>query len=925
MLLTATAGADAWQVFQPFSYDAITLGSNLVVNATMELPGTTTPLLGWQRYSLGYTSSTAEAHSPVQSLMCSAGATGAFYGAYQRVVLSQSVARTLFFSGWSKALAVTGPVNNDYSIYVDLYYTNGQPLYGQTLPFATGSHDWQFLQRLIVPAQPVKDLYCYLLFRNSHTGTVWFDDITIAEVEQAVTTFDGADVQYSRPDPPPFNTTSNYLLSTGDGLELQLAADGGVISALTIDSHDHSAPGSDYASGWLVCDRRATSAWWNIGGSITRTNDLWIQRGAVTALQLSAEVCYETTNNAIRVTAVVSNMAPGDRAISLYFAVPADFLAGSWHATPRTVQPISSAVEYQELGSQQFGARDALSIYPLATVTRETGLTLAIPPDHYRPFRLVYNRALKLFFAAFDLGLSPITEKFPNTASVELWLFRSDPAWGLRAGLEGLYQRFPQHFQRRFTNEGIWVAFADLSPITNIADFHIAYHETSSSTHWKFDDLHGIPSYRYLTEPWSFWMTMPTNIPNYLYDDVVNYLHHIHTNGSAWQRNNAEATLSSGIRDQHGLLQFQPAAAPWCPYGAVFSLYAGPHVHDPLYPLSKFSNVWNAAAKAAYTNVTLGQLDGDYIDSYMARAAAPHYYTNHHRTTSLPLTYRKDDATLMLPLIYGTYELCRAIRADLDTMGKPLIANGVYIWPRIPIGIELFDHAGTELNWFNADGELVQPSDYTLIYLRALSAQRPYGFLMNTDFSKVSREEMETYMRICAVYGIYPSAFSHNASENNYFASPDLYERDRTLFKTYIPLIQDMNARGWHPVTHAVPSTNIVALERFGASAVDTHAYLTVRNLTPSALAVRVTLTPEAWARDLPLLMLTNLFGTDAHVLHTGSGDISFEIALPPYECRVYRVTAIPEPHLYLSLLLALTATVPGRKLKVRMCANCQN
>ncbi|MCX7846451.1 MAG: hypothetical protein N2595_00235 [bacterium] len=909
--------ATSWTVFRPFSFATVTIGSNLVLNPDMETPGSTTPLHAWNRYLLGYTSTTATAHSPIQSLQCYAPTTGLSYGAYQHIVLNQSSPRSLFLSAWSKAQDVTGSPNNDYSVYLDLYYTNGQPLYGQTLPFATGSHDWQYLQRLVVPAQPVKDLYCYLLFRNSHTGTVWFDDITIAEIAESVATFDGIDVLYTRPDPPPFTTTSNFVLNTGDGLLLQLAAHGGVISALTIDNHNHYAPESDYASGWLLCDRRVTSAWWNVGGTVSFHNNAWVQQSLVTDLQLTAEIHYRISNNAIRITALVSNTAPGDRAISLYFALPADFVGGLWHATPRSAQLIGPAAEYQELGSQHFGARDALSVFPLASVTRESGLTLAIPPDAYRPYRLIYNRLLKLFFAAFDLGLSPRTQRFPNSASVELCLFRSDPAWGLRAGLDGLYHRFPLAFQRRFTNEGIWVAFADLSPITNLHDFHIAYHETSSSSHWKFDDLHNIPSYRYLTEPWSFWMSMPTNIPNNSYPDVLNYLLHIHTNGTPTQRAYAEATLSSGIRNKSGLLQFQPAAAPWCPYGAVFSLYASPFINDPTYPRTKFSISWNDDAKAVYTNLALGQLDGDYIDSYMALAATPNYHTNHLRTTSLPLTFRKNDFTLMLPLIYGTYELCRAVRAELDTLGKPLIANGVYVWPRLPIGLELFDHAGTEINLFDSAGEFIQPSDYVLTYMRALSAQRPYGFLLNTDFSKVSHLEMETYMRVCAVYGIYPSAFSHNAAEGNYFLTPELYERDRPLFKTYIPLIKDMNARGWQPITHAVSSTNLVALERFGLSAVGSHAYLSVRNLSPSALVSRVSFHPHAWAGSLPYLTLTNLFGNHAHTLDLASGQISLDLALQPYECRVYRIIAFPEasPCLFLLLLTSFPIRRPITKI----------
>ena len=67
----------------------------------------------------------------------------------------------------------------------------------------------------------------------------------------------------------------------------------------------------------------------------------------------------------------------------------------------------------------------------------------------------------------------PSPPTFPRIATAEVWLYRSDPAWGLRSGLAGFYRCFPAAFARTFTNEGIWVAFADIRSITNISDFGI--------------------------------------------------------------------------------------------------------------------------------------------------------------------------------------------------------------------------------------------------------------------------------------------------------------------------------------------------------------------------------------------------------------------------------------------------------------------
>ena len=39
----------------------------------------------------------------------------------------------------------------DYSLYVDLVYADGTPLWGQTAQFRTGTHDWEAREMIILP------------------------------------------------------------------------------------------------------------------------------------------------------------------------------------------------------------------------------------------------------------------------------------------------------------------------------------------------------------------------------------------------------------------------------------------------------------------------------------------------------------------------------------------------------------------------------------------------------------------------------------------------------------------------------------------------------------------------------------------------------------------------------------------------------
>jgi len=333
-------------------------------------------------------------------------------------------------------------------------------------------------------------------------------------------------------------------------------------------------------------------------------------------------------------------------------------------------------------------------------------------------------------------------------------------------------------------------------------------------------------------------------------------------------------------------------------YGAAFYNNASPYIADPQYPVTKFNNEWNSTVRDVYNHPENGVLDGEYIDSFASSATTPDYSSNHLRTASFPLTYTRDSLSLMTPLIFGTYEMSRAIGADVHALGKPIMANTLYtLWPGLPIGIGLFDFTGTEMNCFDTAGNFVPPSDSSLLYARALSGERPYGYLLNTDFTKVSQSEMESYMRLCAVYGIYPSAFSADAASNNYFEQPRLYERDRPLFKKYVPIIRSLSLAGWEPVSYATVDNVNLAIEAFGTNAVTGMRYLTVRNLASQATTANVKFDVGKWAHpDAEWLRLTNLFDGGSLAINLAAGSNSAPLALQANQCTVYAVQAGPPP-----------------------------
>ncbi len=98
----------------------------------------------------------------------------------QTVTLNQERPCPILVRVASRAENVSGARSRAYSLYVDIYYTDGTPLYGQTYDFETGTTDWQLGEKYLEPAKPIRNVNVYLLLRG-RSGTVWFDDAVVIE------------------------------------------------------------------------------------------------------------------------------------------------------------------------------------------------------------------------------------------------------------------------------------------------------------------------------------------------------------------------------------------------------------------------------------------------------------------------------------------------------------------------------------------------------------------------------------------------------------------------------------------------------------------------------------------------------------------------------------------------------------------------
>ncbi len=154
-------------------------GPNLLRNGGVE-----NGAAGWEKFGEGFAVDTEVAHGGKASLRCSNAERKEISGAIQVLELNQQKPMPLVVSGWSRAKSVSGEPSADYSLYCDIEYTTDTrpgrvDVPGQTIRFQTGTHDWTFGERMIAPTAPIKWVKFYVLFRRSHSGTVWFDDLYV--------------------------------------------------------------------------------------------------------------------------------------------------------------------------------------------------------------------------------------------------------------------------------------------------------------------------------------------------------------------------------------------------------------------------------------------------------------------------------------------------------------------------------------------------------------------------------------------------------------------------------------------------------------------------------------------------------------------------------------------------------------------------
>ncbi|MGQ9912786.1 MAG: hypothetical protein ACUVQQ_00435 [Thermogutta sp.] len=705
----------------------------------------------WRAYGKGFVQSDGGV------FVCDNAAEAAQRGAVQTVELNQTRPTPIVAFVESAAEQVGGGKDAGYSLYLDLIYQDGTPLWGQTFAFSTGSHDWEPGKVLIFPDQPIQRVSLYLLFRG-HTGRALFRNPALHELkaEGSVVRFDG--VVCWLPAGPREGFSVRDVAADSDFVAIDRAALG-----LELDvrrSESATMPAAKYA------DSHGQAVFYDV-----RLKD--------------------TTGR--------------DRAVTLVYSLSDGSLRGNdteptvWCGAPDVAEPTVPDREYLIVSPTQAGTGRGLSRWPVAAIIGGgRGLALGIDMSYPAVYRCGYSTGTGELYAAFDLAL---TKEKPE-ATLRLVSFAFEPEWGFRAAWEEYQRLFPGVFAGRLSRHGLWMPFAKISEVPDWQDFGFVFKEGDNETAW--DDAHGIVTFRY-TEPMTWWMSLPPDVPR-TYGAAVAYAENLAGRGDL----RALAWRSSVFHDAEGRLSVRLLDTPWC-NGAVWSMCSLPQIPGDA---TDFRLKWSQELRERlYGPNRPADLDGEYIDSSEGYVTDELDFRRDHFVGDRPLTF---DSRHLRPAVFRgliVYEYIRAIAQDVHGMGKYMMANATphHLCWLVP----LLDVAGTETDW-NPGGVWRPMGIAELLYRRALCGPKPYCFLQNTEFDKFGAELTEKYMKRSLAFGMFPGFFSADASTGHYFRRPELYERDRPLFRKYIPLCRLLSEAGWQPVTRAKTAGREAHLERFG-------------------------------------------------------------------------------------------------------------
>jgi hypothetical protein len=603
---------------------------------------------------------------------------------------------------------------------------------------------------------------------------------------------------------------------------------------------------------------------------------------AVTAASdgLVLDARLSSVGSAIRVDATLSDTTGADRALELSFALPLDVPGWTWDQGPISSSPIASGVRYEHLDTS-FGAQTH-SVYPFATVRSTTAAVTLATPMVPQMSRSSYNRGNGLRLV-WDLGLSPAAATTPSRASVSFWIYTQDPRWGFRSAAEKYRTLNPAAFVSPVAaGAGAWVIPLTGESVTSVAgfqDFGWSFLEGVGDI--DFGNANGLAVMHYVDAA-GYFRLFPGVTIQPPYETLVAALESDAAQGCDELTDGipcsemAQATINSSPHDPNGRYQVDADSYFW--YRNRLQIYpVSPDADIPAPSMWSIATKYRVDGRLAWAADEGVRLDGIFLDDVTTTfAAVENYRRELWAYSDVPLTFSWDTGRVMLLTGFSMAEFCGSFRSYVNDRNLILMGSmnpGVYSW-----FAPSFDVLGGE-----SDGAEAIDRAYVR---RVLGDGRPWSNLfVPPDRSVPTAGEVLAYLRQALLLGYFPGF------NGIYWSNPSAYERDRSLFRKYIPLIRTVARAGWRPVTGATAPNPAILIERFDGGRGGIF-YLTAQNSGASAATPAITLDASTLAIGDGPIDVHELVRDRAVPVTRVTGGALFTDTIAPGETLLYRVQA---------------------------------
>ena len=808
----------------------------------------------WLSYETGYQMTEATTHDGDNKMVYMFRNTNPRSGTGMQQSFSAPPIGTYVASAWSKARGVErddGTEICSYSLAVRLTGIDKKISWYQTT-YSTGTHDWEYREFSFVLEKPVALMEFFCVLRDPFTGEVWFDDIVLRRSEDHTATFGGLPVEVVQK--PPIEN-ENTLLKTADGFELGLGS-----STVTSLKINEKAIQNDAFSGFLVRDIANDEKNGFYSFTPVKQNSAAEFFGIQSELGLSLTADFIENDTHIAVQGVIRDAlsTKDGRCVQLSFSLPVSAADWRWGANIQCERPIhmgSNADIYHDLGSPigkhciKPGSEEMwLSVWdwdseprtlsPVSSVANDKmGISIAASMEFPQYYILEYNGSTGQYVITFLLGIVP---QAPDAARFSFVMYKSDaPEWGFRSAMEKYTRIFPEAYEVREKDQGLWMPHVDIEAVEGFEDFNFKFRQECAyynRPHGVFEKDHGIRGLQYI-EPGDWWCRNMTILRTE--ENILKWIDELASKEDSETTRQAIANAVCQNHDQNGKLSWFPTDAPWSRNGAQVHINANPDLpgkynfYTVYFGTPQWKKLFDPDDDGAVP------FDGIYLDELSGwwRGNA-NFNTEHYQYTTVPLTYSPYYKKPMLHRASTTWQLAKKLSDELHKDGRMVFANKCP--DKDNFFTPLVDAMGTEMTALTGTEYDPQSIDQLSLW-RTFSYKKPYSILMSNNYDVFDRSMVTLYFQRCLAFGVFPSLFD-DYSGQTYFSGPKkVYNRDRDIWLKFMPPLKAIAQAGWEPVTMAHCDSEGVLLERFGNNP-QVGVYFTIYNNTNSSLTTKVSL-----------------------------------------------------------------------------------